>query len=206
MALNCSHTFCCNLQWFRSSTALECEPDGMARLLLILEGMGESMAKKSLAQKISSLHPRRWYLSANQAEAILFADSRVKPIHFLRRLSNPQGRLNESELTSDRAGRSFSSAPGSKIRHAMVQQNTQHEKLSKDFARTLATFLERGLNEAKYERLVILAGPKFLGLLRAQLPAQVKKHVEKEISLELTPGSDQQIKRVFAQELESRVH
>jgi protein required for attachment to host cells len=54
------------------------------------------------------------------------------------------------------------------------------------FARQLAERLEKGLNGHEYQRLVLIAPPHFLGLLRATVTTQVSKRIEETVDKDLS--------------------
>ncbi|HVJ42463.1 MAG TPA: host attachment protein [Dongiaceae bacterium] len=69
------------------------------------------------------------------------------------------------EIGSDKPGRAIASSDG---RHASVEPHADLlEGEHKQFARELTEFLERSLTEHGFDRLVVIAAPKMLGLLRA---------------------------------------
>ena len=54
------------------------------------------------------------------------------------------------------------------------------------FARELAGRLEKGLVEHEYDKLVLIAPPQFLGLLKNTVGTQVSKHLEDTINKDLS--------------------
>lgn len=94
-------------------------------------------------------------------------------------LEHPEGRAKGRELLSDRPGRMKQS--GSALRPAMELPTGPHQVESEKFARLISKVLEAGLAEHAYERLVLVAPPHFLGLLRSVLHQNVAKQVEASI-------------------------
>lgn len=83
------------------------------------------------------------------------------------------------DAVSDRGGRSWGGAGGA--RHGMEQPTDTKRHAEQEFAREVAKALGQAAQEKKYDRLVLVAPPKALGDLRAELP----KHAQERISHEL---------------------
>ncbi len=90
-------------------------------------------------------------------------------------LLDPAARLHDRDFKSDRPGRVFDHAPspagrrGATAHHATggAQSPRQHE--TELFASRIAREIERGFQAQEFERLIIMAGPPLLGVLRAAL-------------------------------------
>ncbi len=61
-----------------------------------------------------------------------------------------------------------------------------HEIESERFAHSIAKVLEGGLADNAYERVVLVAPPHFLGLLRATISPNVAKRVELTLDKDYT--------------------
>lgn len=126
-----------------------------------------------------------WILAANSGKATLFvAESPKSQLMELETFTNPEVRVRQAELTSDRPGRSFDSH--GEGRHAMAVETNpkEHEQIS--FARTIVNRLERGRKENAYNRLIVVAAPGFLGLLRANYSAPLNELLTEEIDKDYT--------------------
>jgi len=69
------------------------------------------------------------------------------------------------------------------------------------FAHRVAQYLEDAHNANRFDQLLIVAGPSFLGLLRNQLPEQIKKLVRFELDKEITLLSAADIRQHLPQYL-----
>lgn len=144
---------------------------------------------------------RHWYLVANRVGAVIYAGGLGRNFHFVSRLSNPKGKLTESQLVADRPGRRFSSSRGG-VRHGLSQHSRYHEQVAMDFARTIAAFLGRALNEDKFSDLVVLAEPHFLGLLKREFSGALKRRVLQTVPREWNEGSDRDLEKYLRKKLE----
>lgn len=84
---------------------------------------------------------------------------------------------------ADRAGTGNSIAGPA---HPAVDMADPQEQADKAFAHTLATALSEGLQHRKFDRLVIVAGPHMLGLLRKSMPPEVAEKTMAELDKDLT--------------------
>jgi protein required for attachment to host cells len=135
---------------------------------------------------------RTWILVANRARARLFEfDDRDRSVSEIRDFLHPDGRLpagsrgeNRPPRTMDRMG------PG---RHAIEPQTEPVNKHAQRFARELATLLEDGRVHNRFEHLVLIATPRFLGHLRQCLEPGLRGLVSREVRRDMTRGSVQAI-------------
>ena len=149
-----------------------------------------------MKNKISPYRPVTWFVLANRVESVIYADKKNQSFFFIERLENKEGKKMESELVSDREGRIGSSA-GNSIRHGLEPKESKHEHLAKIFAKRIAEYLERAATEKKYDQLVLVAGPRFLGLLRSALKPNTIGLITHEIKREYLQGSDAEIKKLI---------
>jgi len=94
----------------------------------------------------------------------------------VRDFVNPKGRMNDRELTTDAQPRfRGTSGPGSDREETGA---AEHEV--ELFAKEIDRFLDQERARRRYDKLVMLAPPKFLGLLRKNLGKEVEKLVADE--------------------------
>lgn len=123
---------------------------------------------------------KTWVVVAENSRARIFAMDAINlPLRELEDLTNPEGRLQQRELVSDRPGRTFNSqGTGRHSKQAPLDKNRQ---FSMEFARTLSQSIEDGRMQGKFDWLVLIAPPKFLGALRQQLDKKTHRLITKEI-------------------------
>lgn len=126
-----------------------------------------------------------WILAANSGYATLFtADSPTAPLTELLTFDNPEARAKQMDLASDRPGRSFDSH--GEGRHAMEVEVDPKKQEQIRFAKLIADRLEQGRVDQAFERLVLVASPMFLGLLRANFGAPLSALVSLEMDKDYT--------------------
>ena len=102
--------------------------------------------------------------------------------------------MHGREMTRDRLPRTQESVGGA--RHAIEPHTSVEDKVSLEFARELAERLEHGRVDHAYDELVLVAAPRFLGLLRATIGHEVPKLVVKSIDKGITRSTPEQIRSV----------
>ena len=114
------------------------------------------------------------------------------------RLEDPASRLHDRDFKSDRPGRVFDHAPGTGRRgavphHAVGGESGPHKHEAELFARRIVQQLERAQQEKGFDRIVLMAGPAFLGLLRQALPKSLRSMVVAEVHKDLVHEADEAV-------------
>lgn len=125
-----------------------------------------------------------WVVVADGTRARLFNRHKNRTLEEFDTLLSPAHRLHEGDLVTDREGRDYDG--GTTGRHGMGTRNTAKDHEMTVFAKRLAGRLQEGRNAGELERLVLVAPPKFLGQIRAQLNPAVADLVALTIDKELT--------------------
>jgi protein required for attachment to host cells len=142
-----------------------------------------------------------WILVADTTRARIFtAETSSSPLEEIEDLSHSKSRLHDREITSDLPGKIKSVGGGG---HAFEQPTDPKKYEAEAFADTIADYLEKAHNANRFEQLLIVAGPSFLGLLRSNLPEQIKKTVRFELDKEITTLSAADIRQHLPQFLQN---
>ena len=128
--------------------------------------------------------PKAWILVANQSEARIYIVEKPRgPLVEVGRLEHRAGQSRAGEMQSDRPGRAFERV--GRVRHAMEPEVDPKEQEATKFAKEISHYLESGQQHGRFDRLVLVAAPHFLGLLRKALSPPTAKHVTQEIAKNL---------------------
>lgn len=92
--------------------------------------------------------------------------------------------MENREIMADRPGRAFDSA--GQGRHAMERPTDPKEHEQHEFHRAVAGFLDKGFDDRRFDRLVVIAPPKALGSIRSLLSDRVQGKVTAELNKDLT--------------------
>jgi protein required for attachment to host cells len=126
-----------------------------------------------------------WLLVADGARARLFEVAAPSPaLTELGCYTNPDERAGARAMTSEHLPTVNESV--GPARHSIEPHTTPREKVIDRFARSLGDVLERGHNEHRYGRLILVAPPKFLGALHKVLNKTVRNAVGLEIKHDFT--------------------
>lgn len=132
-----------------------------------------------------------WVVVAHQAGARIMEHRSGfgKNLTFVSETRNPDGRKRNREIDSDRAGETFTAARGTAGRRAMHHEQTAHERVVDNFARELASQIDRARTEHRFEDLILVAEPHFLGRLRHALAAPTLHKVRASVTKDLAAVS-----------------
>mgnify|MGYP001814559891 CR=1 FL=1 len=125
---------------------------------------------------------------ADNARARIFtAHPTVNQLREIEGFAHPEAHLSNSELVSDAPGKSRN--PHGSLDPATPAK--EHE--AQGFARLLARHLKELHNRQHFEQLILIASPRFLGLLRSELPDSLGQLVSLSIDKDLTTAGVEQI-------------
>ena len=137
-----------------------------------------------------------WIVAADESRArVLQVTDRDRHFTEIEDLVNPEGRLQNRELQTDAEPRfnGISSGPPSDPeRQGAVEHSVQV------FARELGRYLDKARIAQRFDRVVLVAPPKFLGALRKELHKEVEKRVAEELPKDLSWLNAREIERYFA--------
>jgi len=120
---------------------------------------------------------------ADEREANFFdlakAQSSPQPCGSLRN----EAARPDRELETDRPGRRFGGTDGN--RHAVDGERSTERHAMEQFAKEVAQTLDGARTRHEFDRLVIVAGPRMLGLLRDALSEPCRSVVAAEVAKDL---------------------
>jgi protein required for attachment to host cells len=144
-----------------------------------------------------------WIVVANSSMArILSASAAEGPLVELECLAHPASRLPDRELVSDRLG----SAQGSRGRvHSttMTSEVTPKEEEAIRFAEQIAGKLRHAHAAHEFDRLAIIAAPRFLGLLRERMGPAVTRSITGTLDKDLAMLAPEEIRARLPEKLYS---
>lgn len=133
-----------------------------------------------------------WIVVADSAHARIFATAALtaEPTK-IASLEHPAGRLKEQELVADEPGRSHEPlAQGHAV--SEPQASAQEDDI---FATEIVKTLDDARQKGKFEDLVLVAGPKFLGILRNHLNGPLSKMVSQSLDKNLVDADGATLKK-----------
>jgi protein required for attachment to host cells len=149
-----------------------------------------------------------WIIAADESRArVLQVADREQHLLEVEDMLNPDARLQERELQSDAeprfnghggVGKAGSAPTGGPASDRETQGAVEHS--AKVFARELGRYLEKARTDHRYDELVLVAPPKFLGALRKELGKEVEKLVADELPKDLSWFNVRELESYFAKE------
>lgn len=141
-----------------------------------------------------------WVVAADSNRARIFQLSASgDKLQEIEDMFNPEGRQSEREQTSDAGGRFAQGAHGGGgvgggsdlgagargQGHTSEAQESAREHDVNMFSKQLVRYLDQARNEHRFDKLRVIAAPKFLGLIRQNMSKECQKMVEEEVSKEI---------------------
>lgn len=111
-------------------------------------------------------------------------------LQLVGQMTDPEAHLRDRDYKSDRPGRVFDHAPSGARRGAVAHHGTDGERKPRKheaelFARRIVDELERAQRQHRFDRLVLMAAPEFLGDLREVMPKPLSEAIAVEIRKDL---------------------
>lgn len=125
-----------------------------------------------------------WVVVADSARARIFGtNARRGELTELEAMYHPESRMRDRDLKADRPGRLYSMQGEFRT----TAEQTPARRLEADrFAQNIAEYLDKNYYERKFERLVLVAAPGFLGMLRSRLSDRLRKAMANELDKDLS--------------------
>jgi protein required for attachment to host cells len=141
---------------------------------------------------------------ADGNEALFYdADSYRGALQLSSRMEDPSARLHDRDLVTDRPGRKADRGPlgrNGASTHATGGEDSPRKHETQVFAKRVAEELDRTSRSDGFERVVVMAGPAFLGLLRGELSAGLRAKVVAEVPKDLVQHPQSAVKEHLPQE------
>ncbi len=129
---------------------------------------------------------------ADASRARVFtADKPAGPLSEIETLSNPEARLHEGDLVSDRGGRDTHGGGSS---HGYGTGSAAKEEAANRFAAEVCRHLERSRTGNSFAKLYVMAAPAFLGLFRKHQSPALRGLISDEISKDLSRERPERIR------------
>jgi protein required for attachment to host cells len=136
-----------------------------------------------------------WIVAADESRArVLQVTGRAQHLVEVEDLVNPEGRLKDRELTTDAHPRFRGTDGPANDREETSAVEHEVER----FAKRVGEHLDKARQQGRYDQLVLVAPPKFLGALRKELHKEVEKLVSDELPKDLSWLNAREIERYFA--------
>lgn len=134
-----------------------------------------------------------WVLAADSGRARFFAaDTAQGALKEVDDLVHPQSRQHERDMASDEPGTTFDSM--GQGQHSMGSVVDPKDQEAIRFAKEVSMRLDSARAAGDFDKLYVVAAPRFLGMLRDSLSAPTRKLVAAEIDKNLAAHKTDEIR------------
>lgn len=145
---------------------------------------------------------RTWILVADRSGARVYARSGSGLPTLIETIAHPEGRLRPRDLEAAEGGRAHDRF--GEHRHAMTSQESAVDHVAATFAKSLADRLRTARLDRQYDDLVLVAGPRMLGRLRAALDDDTAAIVSGSVDRDLAELEDHALAETLREHLAPR--
>jgi protein required for attachment to host cells len=144
-------------------------------------------------RSVRSTNMTIWVLAADAARARIFsAEAAQGGLKEVADLVHPQSRIHARDAASDEPGTTFDRV--GQGQHSMGKEVEPKDEEAIRFAKELATRLDDGRTAGQFNKLYVVAAPRFLGELRDALSEPTRKLVAAEIDKNLVAHKTEEIR------------
>jgi protein required for attachment to host cells len=138
-----------------------------------------------------------WVVVADGRKGLILRNAGDATIANLKLIEQVDGERvpRTSEMGSDRPGRAFESTNG---KRSAMEQTDLHERAEEEHARAVAAAVERHQQAGEIGRLIVVAPPKTLAVLRESFSPAVKQAIVDEVAKDLTKHPIHEIERLLS--------
>ena len=145
-----------------------------------------------------------WIIAADESRARVLQVAGPDRLDEIDDLVNPSGRAQDRELQTDAeprfnghggVGKAGSDRTGGPASDREAQGAVEHSV--RTFAREVGRYLDRARLDHRFDQLVLVAPPKFLGALRKELHKEVERLVADELPKDLAGLSARELERYY---------
>ena len=133
-----------------------------------------------------------WVVVAHRAGArILEYPGPGKALRRVTALDHPDGRRKDGDFESDGPG--SVSAQGNDAHHTLAAGPGPHDRAAGEFARRIGATLTSARNRGDFRELVLVAEPRFLGMVRERLDAPTAQMIRGTVGKDLARVADREL-------------
>jgi protein required for attachment to host cells len=135
---------------------------------------------------------RTWLLIADGRRAKVFeTDAQAAEFRGVEDMAREASLPKSRDILTDKPGRTFDSVGAG--RHAKESPTDPRRQLKREFADLIVGELRKAMRAKRFDRLILVAPPAFMGDLREELPKDLKDKVAGEVTSDLTNTPEQDL-------------
>lgn len=138
-----------------------------------------------------------WIVAADSSRARIFEVQGAQDhLREIEDFANPAGRANDRELETDARGRYY--GKGERAQGHTAEPSVDAVEHETDlFSKQVSAYLDQARVEHRYDKLCLIAFPKFLGLMRRNLSKEAQQMVEDEVPKDISMLDARDIEAYF---------
>jgi protein required for attachment to host cells len=142
---------------------------------------------------------KNWVVVFNRIEAKIYMQSSIaKPLTPIKKIENSLGREKNSALTTDRPGLDqMRIGKSTVISHGMTREKNPHEDAASQFAHQIALDLETERKNESFDKLILVAEPHMIGLLKKTLDEHTLQRIENCVLKNYSKKPEHEIVQLF---------
>jgi protein required for attachment to host cells len=121
--------------------------------------------------------PTTWIVTGDAARARILQLTGRQQLEEIEHFENPEGRMHDRDLEADAHPRMRGTSGPGNDREEMGASEIEAAKFSKEIGR----YLDKARMKNRYDRLYLVAPPRFLGMVRKELGKEVQKLVRDDL-------------------------
>lgn len=134
-----------------------------------------------------------WIIAADNSRARIFeVQGAAGSIREVEDFVNPAGEMAEKDLRPDAKGHFQGNSHGQYGGDSEPKRDAVAYE-AEVFCRELSDYLDHARQEHRYDKLCLIAYPKFLGMMRQNLSKEAQKLVEDEVSKDISWFSPREV-------------
>lgn len=141
-----------------------------------------------------------WVVAANESQARFYQrEAKRAPLQEFLCVENETARMKKGDIIADRGGRSFDSVGAG--RHTMALEKAGPKKQAATvFAKQIAERIYKATHNGTCRDYVLIAAPRFLGVLRPELSRRCKLGPSKTIDKDVVDQDAASLKKLLDQD------
>ncbi len=139
---------------------------------------------------MTKINKDTWIMVANGSECRIFS-VHDKTLKLLKRFYSTDSRLHAIDLGTGKPGRVHESVNAT--RHAIEPKTDLHYKEKIKFSKLIANYLNKERSREKFDHLILITSPEFLGETRKNLDKNTISIITKEVNKDLTHAKNEEI-------------
>lgn len=131
-----------------------------------------------------------WIIVAHRTGAKFYENNGPgRELKLLEEIEHPEGRLRKQQIDAGRPGRETSAIS----HHGFAVHANSHEYISETFAKKISTLLDQARAADRFQKLVLVAEPRFLGWLKSSVDRVTSNCIAATIPKDLSQVHDRDL-------------